>query len=196
MSVDPAPANIEDGVKRVAEHAQGDHVEIVQGAIEEIPAADDTFDLIFSRDMLGHVADVSRGFAECARVMKPGGAMVIHEVAGTDLLEPEEAKTVCAATATVLMNIDPGHLEAEMMGAGFTIESLEVIGSEWYEASQEAGTSPNYALQISRLRRDQDRLLDEIGEMAYRSMYGNALWGVYMLIGKLETRLYVLRLPG
>ncbi|NNC74522.1 MAG: hypothetical protein HKN93_03310, partial [Acidimicrobiia bacterium] len=67
--------------------------------------------------------------------------------------------------------------------------------SEWYEASQESGASSNYMLQISRLRRDEDRLVDELGEMAYRSMYGNALYGVYMLIGKLETRLYVLRLP-
>ena len=68
-----------------------------------------------------------------------------------------------------------------------------MIGSEWYEASQETGTAPNYMLQVSRLRRAKPRLLEELGEVAYRVMLGNALWSIYLFIGKLETRLYVLR---
>lgn len=196
MSVDPAPANIADGLRKVAEHEHGDHVEIVQGAIEQIPAEDDQFDLVFSRDMIGHVADRTRGLGECARVLKPGGAMVVHEVVATELLEPREAELICAATATVPENIHAALFEEQAITAGFEIESLELIGSEWYEASQEAGSSPNYAMQISRLRRAQDELLEELGDMAYRSMYGNALWGVYILIGKLEARVYVLRAPG
>ncbi|MCP3997981.1 MAG: methyltransferase domain-containing protein [bacterium] len=195
MSVDPAPANIADGLKKVAEHEYGDSVEIVQGAIEQIPAEDNQFDLVFSRDMMGHVADRAGGLAECARVLKPGGAMVVHEVVATDLLEPREAELVCAATATVPRNLDAGLFEEDLRGAGFTIEALDLVGSEWYEASQEAGVGANYAMQISRLRRAQDELLEELGDMAYRSMYGNALWGIFILIGKLETRLYTLRLP-
>jgi ubiquinone/menaquinone biosynthesis C-methylase UbiE len=196
MSVDPVPANIADGLRRVSEHEYGDHVDIVLGEIEDIPAENDHFDLVFSRDMMGHVADQTRGLAECARVLKPGAAMVVHEVVATELLESKEAELLCAATATLPGNIDAASFEGRAIEAGFEIESVEVIGSEWYEASQEAGTAPNHALQISRLRRARNELLDELGEMAYRSMYGNALWGVYILIGKLETRLYVLRLPG
>ena len=195
VSVDPAPANIEDGLKRVAEHEHGDRVEVVLGAIEQIPAEDNTFDLIFSRDMMGHVADRAHGLAECARVLKPGGAMVVHEVFATDLLEPKEATVVAANTATVPESLDAARFEEEVAGARFTIESLDLIGSEWYEASQESGDAANYLLQISRLRRAEDELVQELGETAYRTMYGNALWGVYLLIGKLETRLYVLRLP-
>jgi SAM-dependent methyltransferase len=194
MSVDPAPANIADGLRKVAEHEYGDHVEIVLGAIEQIPAGDNHFDLVFSRDMMGHIADRAHGLAECARVLKPSGAMVVHEVVATDLLEPREAELVCAATATVPRNLDADLFEADVRGAGFTVESLDLVGSEWYEASQEAGVAPNYPMQISRLRRAQDELLEELGEMAYRSMYGNALWGVFILIGKLETRVYTLRL--
>lgn len=194
-SVDPAPANIADGERRVAEHEFGHLVDVVLGRIEAIPAAENQFDLVFSRDMMGHVADRAGGLAECARVLKPGGAMVLHAVVGTELLEPKEAVWVAGATATVLRNLDSDLLDADIVGAGFEIESLDLIGSEWYEASQEAEISPNYAMQISRLRRAEDELVAELGEMAYRSMYGNALWGVYILIGKLETRLYVLRLP-
>jgi cyclopropane fatty-acyl-phospholipid synthase-like methyltransferase len=196
VSVDPAPANIADGLRKVAEHEYGDQVDVVLGAIEQIPAAESQFDLVFSRDMMGHVADRAQGFAECVRVLKPGGAMVVHEVVATELLEPKEAQLVCAATATVPQNLDAALFEEQAAAAGFEIESIDLVGSEWYEASQEAGVSPNYAMQISRLRRAQDELLEELGDMAYRSMYGNALWGVYILIGKLEARVYVLRAPG
>jgi hypothetical protein len=83
--------------------------------------------------------------------------------------------------------------EATVAAAGFSVVSLEVLGSEHVEASQEAGTAPNYLLQVSRLRRARDRLVEELGEVPYRAMYGNALWSVYRLIGKLESRIYVLR---
>jgi cyclopropane fatty-acyl-phospholipid synthase-like methyltransferase len=196
MAVDPAPANIEEGLQRIAEHEHGSQVEIKLGAIEDIPAPDDAFDLVFSRDMLNHVADQGRGLAECIRVLKPGGAMVIHEVFETDLMEPQEAARLYADLACVPERMAVGGFEDVAGQAGFTIESLDVIGSEWYEASQEAGTAPNYALQISRLRRARDELLEKLGEVPYRVMYGNALWSVYLFIGKLETRLYVLRAPG
>lgn len=35
----------------------------------------------------------------------------------------------------------------------------------------------------------------ELGEVPYRAVYGNALWSVYRMLGKLESRIYVLRRP-
>ena len=194
LSVDPVMANIDAGLSRIAEHEYGQFVDVRQGAIEDIPAGDDEFELVFSRDMLGHVENVEQGLAECVRVLKPGGAMVVHEVFATELMEPEEAQRLYAAVATVPENMAVELFETRARRVGFGIESLDVIGSEWYEASQEAGTAPNYAMQISRLRRAKSALLEALGDVAYKTMYGNALWSVYILIGKLETRLYVLRL--
>ncbi len=195
LSVDPAPANIEDGIKAVAEHDYGHLVDVRLGAIEQIPAGDSEFNLVFSRDMIGHVEDLEAGMAECARVLVPGGRMVVHRVLATELMEPTEAQRLYAETATVPERMNVEDWERTLERAGFSVESLDLIGSEWYEATQEAGVSANYALQISRLRRAKTELLEELGEFAYRSMYSNALWGIYILIGKLETRLYVLRAP-
>jgi hypothetical protein len=77
--------------------------------------------------------------------------------------------------------------------AGLGIETVDVIGTEWAEASQEDGTAANYLLQAARLRRAKPELVDELGEIAYRAMYSNALWSIYQMIGKLEARVYVLR---
>ena len=190
--VDPVPANLAEGAEMIAEHGHGHLVDLKPGVIADIPEADGAFDLVFSRDMISHVPDLDAGFAECARVLVPGGAMVIHANFDTELMEPQESKALHNATASVQRNARPEFFEASAERAGFSVENLEVIGSEWYEANQEAGSSPNYALQVSKLRRRRDHYLAELGEVAYRSMLGNALWGTYLLIGKLEARLYIL----
>ena len=196
VSVDPVAENIERGREIVGDHAYGHMVELRLGSIEEIPASDDSFRLIFSRDMLGHIADLEVALAECRRVLSLDGHMVIHEVFATPLLEPDEARRLCADSATVPERMSVAGFEGAVAAAGFEVRSVDVIGSEWTEASQEAGTTPNYLLQVARLRRDRDRLVGELGEVPYRVMYANALWSIYQLIGKLESRVYVLRSPA
>jgi cyclopropane fatty-acyl-phospholipid synthase-like methyltransferase len=193
VSVDPVEANLAEGTRLLAEHELGHLVELRLGAIEDIPAESGVFDLVLSRDMLGHVEDLDRALAECARVLSPDGAMVIHEVFATPLLEPQEKEMLCAYVATYPERMSIEGFEAAVDASAFRIESLDLVGSEWAEASQEAGTAPNYLLQVSRLRRANDQLVDELGEVPYRVMYGNALWSIYQILGKLESRVYVLR---
>jgi SAM-dependent methyltransferase len=193
ISVDPAEANIADGKVASAEHEYGRLVEVVHGFIEEIPADDGAFDFVFSRDMFAHIADADRALAECFRVLAPGGRMLIHQVFATDRLEPIEAEQVFGHTAAVPERFSVAGFEEAAAAAGFVIENVDVVGSEWYEASQEAGTAPNYLLQVSRLRRNKEALLEEIGEVAYRVVYGNALWSINQILGKMESRVYTLR---
>jgi cyclopropane fatty-acyl-phospholipid synthase-like methyltransferase len=196
VSVDPVAANLAEGERLLADHDHSHLVELRLGTIETIPAEDGAFDLVLSRDMLGHIEDLDTAFVECARVLSPEGVMVIHEVFGTSLLEPQEAEMLCADVATFVERLSVAGFEKAVADSGFRVESLDLIGSEWAEESQESGRAPNYLLQVARLRRAKDRLIDELGEVAYRVMYGNALWSIYQLLGKLESRVYVLRRQG
>jgi hypothetical protein len=119
--------------------------------------------------------------------------MVIFEVFATPTLYPEEQQQLCAYTATVPERLSVPIFEETVTESGFSIVTRDVLGSEHVEASQEAGTVPNYLLQASRLRRAREALIKELGEVPYQVMYGNALWSIYRLIGKLESRVYVLR---
>ncbi|MGI9649415.1 MAG: class I SAM-dependent methyltransferase [Acidimicrobiia bacterium] len=193
VSVDPVVENIERGRQIVADHEFGNLVDVRLGSIEQIPADDGAFQMIFSRDMMGHIEDLELALVECKRVLSEAGCMVVHQVFATPLLEPDEAARLCADTATVPERMSAATFEATVASVGFEVERLEVIGSEWVEASQEAGTVPNYLLQISRLRRAKHDLVEELGEAPYRVMYGNALWSIYQALGKLESRVYVLR---
>ena len=57
-------------------------------------------DWIWCRDVLVHV-DVRPGFAECARILKPGGVMLAYVTLATERLEPREERELIAASALV-----------------------------------------------------------------------------------------------
>ena len=99
--VDPAQENLDDGERSIASHDHGGLGEIGRGTINQIPVDDDTVDVVFSRDMMTHVEDLDGALIECRRVLVDAGSMLIHQVFGTPLLEPNEKARICADLATV-----------------------------------------------------------------------------------------------
>jgi ubiquinone/menaquinone biosynthesis C-methylase UbiE len=53
------------------------------GTAEQIPARDATADLVWRRDVLVHVADLARAYAEFRRVLRPGGHALAYQMFGT-----------------------------------------------------------------------------------------------------------------
>jgi SAM-dependent methyltransferase len=50
---------------------------VIQGLGEQLPFADETFDVVFSHEVLEHVTDDHASVSEMARVTRPGGRIVI-----------------------------------------------------------------------------------------------------------------------
>jgi ubiquinone/menaquinone biosynthesis C-methylase UbiE len=74
--IDAAPSMIE-----TAEQAAGDRrLRFTVGAAEHLPYPDDAFDLIVSTTSFDHWADQRTGLGECARVLAPGGHLVLADV--------------------------------------------------------------------------------------------------------------------
>ena len=59
-------------------HAHERGLRVVRGSATDLPFADASFDLVCSFKVLAHVPDVKRAFAEAARVVRPGGTMVLE----------------------------------------------------------------------------------------------------------------------
>jgi ubiquinone/menaquinone biosynthesis C-methylase UbiE len=64
-------------LKRLATTAEGLglEVETAQTEAEELPFADESFDLVFGHAVLHHIPDLDKAFAEFRRVLRPGGAI-------------------------------------------------------------------------------------------------------------------------
>jgi ubiquinone/menaquinone biosynthesis C-methylase UbiE len=74
--IDAAPAMIE-----VARSAATDgRLRFVVGAAEQLPWPDRTFDLVVSTTSFDHWADQRAGLAQCARVLAPGGCLVLADL--------------------------------------------------------------------------------------------------------------------
>jgi ubiquinone/menaquinone biosynthesis C-methylase UbiE len=76
VGIDPAP-----GMVRVAGQSADDRrLRFLMGAAEQLPAADGTFDLVISITSFDHWAGQQTGIAECARVLAPGGCLVLADL--------------------------------------------------------------------------------------------------------------------
>jgi ubiquinone/menaquinone biosynthesis C-methylase UbiE len=75
LGVDPAPKMIE-----VARSASSDErLNFLSGTAERLPADESTYDLVVSTTSFDHWADQAAGIRECARVLAPGGTLVLTD---------------------------------------------------------------------------------------------------------------------
>ena len=192
IGLDPVPLHAERARRAVAEAGLEHAVEIVEAGIEAMPLADGLADWIWCRDVLVHV-DQARGFAECARILRPGGRMLAYVTLATELLEPREAERLVQALAIVPESVDPTGLERRAAGAGMRLVSSTSLGGEWRERMIEDGTwNPgDDLLRLSRLHRREAELVERYGEKHVAARAAGKLWGVYQLLGKLCPTVYL-----
>jgi ubiquinone/menaquinone biosynthesis C-methylase UbiE len=184
VALDPVPVHVELARTAVEEAGLNGEIEVVEGSIEALPLADASVDWIWCRDVLVHV-DAGRGLAECARVLKPGGAMLAYVTLATDLLEPKERAELVEATA--IKTFDADVLERAAAAAGLEQRSVDRLGSEWRESMLEQGTwnAGEDLLHLARLRRGGFDGAD------VKAAWGGLVWGIYQLLGKTCPTVYV-----
>ena len=186
IALDPVELHVELARRAIAE--AGVEIDVVEGGIEAMPIGNDAADWIWCRDVLVHV-DLEPGFAECARILRPGGQMLAYVTCSTDKLEPREASWLFDVLAIVPESTQPDLIEARASNAGLSLVSKTELGGEWRERMLEGGTwsASDDLLRLSRLRR-RGADLDDPRVAAYAAA---RVWGVYQLLGKTCPTVYV-----
>lgn len=123
--LDMTPAMLSVG-KMAAERDGLHNMSFVLGDAAELPFLDDSFDVVLSRLAFHHFPEVKRPFAEMARVLHPGGRLVM-----IDMEAPEEPlRTVRDELETLR---DPSHvrnLNHDEMLALYQAQGLNVTCCE------------------------------------------------------------------
>lgn len=192
FAVDPVPRHIELARQAVSDAGLADDIGVVEAGIEAMPIDDGVADWIWCRDVLAHV-DLGPAFAECARVLRPGGQMLAYVTCATASLEPREAEALFGALAIRPESTDPDAVERHAAAAGLTLVSSRQLGGEWRERLVEDGAwNPGSdLLRLSRLHRQEADLVERYGEARVAAYAAARVWGVYQLLGKLRPTVYV-----
>jgi ubiquinone/menaquinone biosynthesis C-methylase UbiE len=198
VGVDLVPAWLPGGLADAAAAGLADRVALVQGDLEALPVADGACDLVWCRDTLSCVGDCARMLAECARVLRPGGAMVLYAVFATDELAPADRALVVEGLHNSPSSMHQPTVEAAIAATGFEVEWRERIGSEWteHQLERDPGHLTQDLLEVARLTRARDQLEPALGPAWYRRALGFASWRPQILLGRLVPVLYGLRRPA
>jgi 2-polyprenyl-6-hydroxyphenyl methylase / 3-demethylubiquinone-9 3-methyltransferase len=117
---------------------EGLEIEYTVGTGEQLPFADQTFDVAYCCDVLEHVDDVGRVLAETARVLKPGGVYLYDTINRTRRSKLVVINLMQERRSTALMEPDlhdwgmfikPAELRAALARAGLEPRDTVGIGS-------------------------------------------------------------------
>lgn len=194
VGLDLAQIHVEQGQARAVQEGVSDRVSFVQGNIEALPFEDATFDLLWSRDMLMHVPALPQALGECARVLKLAGFMLVYTTVATERMEPQEAAWLYASLGLVPESMDEVPVEAAFQGAGFQMHSKEQLGGELMEWVEEhEGRASRELMRLARMLRKPEHYQELLGAGRYEVALANYHWAIYILLGKLNPTLYILR---
>lgn len=199
LGVDPVPRHIDLAREALAEAARHDasltdRVRFELGTLDALPAAGASVELVWCKEVFEHIEAPDRAFAECRRVLRPGGHVLLRQMFATDRLEPREAEWLWRTMGVVPANADPTHIEAAFEAAGLHAKECIVLAGEWGEFGQETrGSGGRRLAHASRLLREPERYIAVFGQAAYDTMLGDCLWHIYGMIGKLCPRVYLLQ---
>jgi SAM-dependent methyltransferase len=165
-----------------------------QATAEALPLADGAVDLVLCRDMLLHVEDLGLGLAECTRVLRPGGSMLILATIAGEHLGRAEAAALFEPLAIVPRNLDGDRLEAIFEALELASVRKEIIWGERLEyLEQEGGYYSRELMRLARMRRDPDRYQAALGAERYEMVLALYTLSIYLLIGKLVDVIYWLK---
>jgi ArsR family transcriptional regulator len=95
------------------------NVEVKRGELESLPIADEELDAATLLLVLHHVADPAGALSEAARVLKPGGRLLIE-----DML-PHDREEYRQQMGHVWLGFSDDHLRGLLVGAGF--ERIRIV---------------------------------------------------------------------
>lgn len=84
----------ERGRRQTAEQGLDHLVEIVDGSYEDVPYADESFDVVWSQDALLHSGNRRRVLEEAVRLLRPGGHFVFTDPMQVDGCSTEELQPI------------------------------------------------------------------------------------------------------
>ncbi|MGH1490092.1 MAG: class I SAM-dependent methyltransferase [Acidimicrobiales bacterium] len=116
--IDLVDLNIESATKRAAARGLSHQVEFRVANALDMPFADESFDVVFGQDAWCHVPGKAALIAECARLVRPGGAIAFSDWLQVGPMDAEMSAEALSASATTEL-VDIAGYVALLAESGF-----------------------------------------------------------------------------
>lgn len=191
--VDIVDRNVQEAARAAARNGLSARVRFEKADVEKLPFPDAAFDLVWCSGMVHHLPDLRRGLAECWRVLKPQGRMLLLNSFATQSLEPGEAERICAAHQMTVASLWTSEIERCLSACRFRVVAKEDFGNEFSRFYDERDLEGSKALRLlARMIWAKEELIAESGEAWYEERVVVLLWRIYHMIGKLSFFRYTL----
>ncbi|GAB2633935.1 methyltransferase domain-containing protein [Nocardia goodfellowii] len=132
--VDPNPAMVAEATARAA--ALGVAAEFVQGDAYDLPFPDASFDVVRCERVYQHLDEPARATAEIARILRPGGRVVLIDSDwSTSIIHPGDPEVVRALHDAWLSNTtnrhSGRHLRGLLTAAGLIVDDIGADAVIW-----------------------------------------------------------------
>lgn len=131
-----------------------DRIAIEQGNAQEMPFTDGAFDAAYSMNVSMNIADKAAFYAELNRVLKPGGRLVLAEIAQGPSAQVEFPTPWARTPETSFLNT-PDETRVGLEAAGFTVDEMrdtvrEVLefGARSRALVEQGGKPPQRAVSL------------------------------------------------
>jgi len=127
VAFDLTPAMLDQTLKTARERGLT-NVEVVQGMAEDMPFEDASFDIVTVRLAPHHYADIRRGVHEMARVVRPGGKVLIVDttVPEDDTLDKEINEIEWIRDHSHVRNYRVSQWQEMVESAGLKVRSVRI----------------------------------------------------------------------
>jgi len=127
------------------------NVRFVEGYLDNLPFADETFDTIISNGVINLCADKQKVFSEAARVLRPGGQLILADIVSRDIL-PDSIVCNSSLWAACIGGAKQEDIYQDMIRlAGFTIARYEDNDEYAFISNDALGATTRYGVKSSSL---------------------------------------------
>lgn len=167
IGVDMTPQMLERARKNAASAGHG-NVDFREGRLEALPVDDGSVDAVTSNCVINLVPDKTAVFKEIARVLKPGGRMVVSDIVLERALPEAVRADIAAWVGCISGALRRDEYVALVEGAG--LESVEALKDVDYGASMEAVAPDQVKELLERTGARREDLVGTVRSVTFRAV--------------------------
>lgn len=178
--------------------ALSDGIPAVVSDVDVMPFVDCSVDGVWCRDMLEMVDDPVLTLRECFRVLRRGGGMLLYVPFMTERMSLWERAEFLSLNSSDWWGRGRQPIEDAIQQAGFEVLGFSITSPEYTENSllSDPTKITGQLVEHAQLRRGGDAFALAVGKEWYERFLAWSRWQAYLLLGKLENGLWLLRKPG